>query len=51
MRKSHFNDEFLVLLGPIISRFLHVQMRKQNKADNKGCVLESNLYGVIKKVI
>jgi hypothetical protein len=21
MRKSHFNDEFLVLLGPIISRF------------------------------
>jgi hypothetical protein len=20
MRKSHFNDEFLVLLGPIISR-------------------------------
>jgi len=31
MRKSQFNDEFLVLLGPIISRFLHVQMRKKNK--------------------
>ena len=31
MRKSHFNELSLVLLGPIISRFLHVQMRKKNK--------------------
>ncbi len=31
MRKSHFNEQFLVLLRPIISRFLHVQMRKKNK--------------------
>jgi hypothetical protein len=31
MRKSHFNDEFLVLLGPIIS--MHVQMRKINKPE------------------
>ncbi len=28
MRKSHFNVGFLVLLGPIISWFLHVQTRK-----------------------
>jgi hypothetical protein len=39
MRKSHFNDEFLVLLGPIISCFLHVQMRKKINQNNKGCVL------------
>jgi hypothetical protein len=31
MGKSYFNDEFLVLLGPKISRFLHVQMWKKNK--------------------
>jgi hypothetical protein len=31
MRKSHFNEQSLVLMGPIISRFLHVQMRKKNK--------------------
>jgi hypothetical protein len=31
MRKSHFNDKYLVLLGPTISSFLHVQMRKKNK--------------------
>ncbi len=27
MIKSHFNDEFLVFLGPIISSFLQIQMR------------------------
>jgi hypothetical protein len=31
MRKSHFNDEFLVLLGPKSAGFLHVEMRKKNK--------------------
>ncbi len=31
MRKSHFSDEFLVLLGPIISKFLHDQMQKKIK--------------------
>jgi hypothetical protein len=30
MRKSHFYEQSLVLLGPIISKFLHVQMRKKN---------------------
>jgi hypothetical protein len=39
MRKLHFNDEFLVLLGPIISRLLHVQMRKKINKNNKGCLL------------
>ncbi len=43
---SHLNDEFLVLLGPIISRFLHVQMRKKINQNNKGCVLWSYLYGL-----
>ncbi len=32
-------DEFLVLLGPIISSFLHVQMRKKINKNNKGCSL------------
>jgi hypothetical protein len=44
MRKLHFIDEFFVLLGPIISRFLHVQMRKKINQNNKGCVLQSYLY-------
>jgi hypothetical protein len=30
MRKSHFYEQSLVLLGPMISKFLHVQMRKIN---------------------
>jgi hypothetical protein len=44
MTKSHFNDEFLVLMEPTISRFLHVQMRKKIKQNNKGCVLLSYLW-------
>ena len=32
-------DEFLVLLGPIISSFLYVQMRKKINKNNKGCLL------------
>ncbi len=44
MRKSHFNDEFLVLLGPIISRFFHVRMSKKINKNNKGCVLWFYLY-------
>jgi hypothetical protein len=35
MRKSHFNDEFLVLLGPIISRIFTGSYAKKNK----GCLL------------
>jgi hypothetical protein len=31
MRKSHFNDEFLVLLGPIISRFFARSNVEKNK--------------------
>ncbi len=31
MRKSHFNDEFLVLLGPIISRLLICSNVEKNK--------------------
>jgi hypothetical protein len=37
--KITLNDEFLVLLGPIISRFWHVQMRKKLNQNNKWCVL------------
>ncbi len=32
MRKSHFNDEFLVLLGPIISMFFACSNEEKNKA-------------------
>ncbi len=46
MRKSHF-CWVLVLLGPIISRFLHVQMRKKINKNNKGCLL-SYLYASTK---
>ncbi len=31
MRKSHFNDKFLVLLGPIISRFFACSNEEKNK--------------------
>jgi hypothetical protein len=31
MRKSHFYDEFLVLLGPIISSFLACSNEEKNK--------------------
>jgi hypothetical protein len=31
MRKSHFNDQFLVLLGPIISRFFACSNEEKNK--------------------
>jgi hypothetical protein len=31
MRKSHFNDEFLVLLGPIMSRFFACSNEGKNK--------------------
>jgi hypothetical protein len=45
MRKSHFNDEFLVLLGPIISRyFASSNEEKKLNQNNKECVLWSNLY-------
>jgi hypothetical protein len=30
-------DEFLVLLGPINSSLLHLQMRKKINKNNKGC--------------
>ncbi len=46
MRKSHLNEQYLVLLGPIISRFLHVQMREKIYQNNKGWSLLSYLYGV-----
>jgi hypothetical protein len=36
MRKSLFNDEFLVLLGPIISRIFACLNEEKN---SKGCVL------------
>jgi hypothetical protein len=31
MRKSHFFDEFLVLLGPILSRFFACSNEEKNK--------------------
>jgi hypothetical protein len=31
MRKSHFNEQFLVFLGPIISRFFACSNEEKNK--------------------
>jgi hypothetical protein len=31
MRKSHSNDEFLVLLGPIVSKFFACSNEEKNK--------------------
>ncbi len=46
MRKLHFNDKFLVLLGTIISsRFCMFKWGKNIKQNNKGCMLQSYLYG------
>ncbi len=39
MRKSHFNDEFLVLLGPIISRLFTCSNVEKNKIKKKQRVL------------
>jgi hypothetical protein len=39
MRKSHFNDEFFVLLGPIISRLLTCSIEEKNKIKKKQRVL------------
>jgi hypothetical protein len=36
MRKSHLNDEFLVLLGPIISRFFACSNEEKINQNNKG---------------
>jgi hypothetical protein len=38
MRKSHFNGEFLVLLEPIINRFLACSNEEKNQ-NSKGCML------------
>jgi hypothetical protein len=37
--KIHFNDEFLVLLGPIISRIFACSNEKKINQNNKGCLL------------
>jgi hypothetical protein len=42
MRKSHFNDEFLVLLRPIISRFFE---EKNKQKQQRVCALVLSLWG------
>ncbi len=37
MRKSHFNDEFLVLLGPIISRLFTCSNEEKKLKTNGAC--------------
>jgi hypothetical protein len=45
MRKSHFYEQSLVLLGPIISKFLHVKMRGKNKPKQQiMCALVLSLW-------
>ncbi len=39
MRKSHFNDKFLVLLGPIISWLFAYSNEEKINQNNKGWVL------------
>jgi len=36
MRKSHLNDEFLVLLGPVISRLFTCSNEEKIKTKTKG---------------
>jgi hypothetical protein len=50
MRKSQFNDEFLVLLGPIISRFFACSKEEKINQNNIGCVLLSYLYAYCAKL-
>ncbi len=45
MRKSHFNDQFFVLLGPIISRFFACSNEEKKPKNNKVYVLYSYLDG------
>ncbi len=40
-------DKFLELLGPIISNFLHVQMRKKVNKNNKGSFLSLVLTRIL----
>jgi hypothetical protein len=44
MRKSHFNDEFLVLLGPIMSRFFACSNEEKNKKKQRVCALVLSLW-------
>ncbi len=39
-------DEFLVLMGPIISRFFACSNEEKINKNNKGCLLMSYLYGL-----
>jgi hypothetical protein len=41
-------DEFLVLLGPTISSFLHVQMRKKLKTTKGACSSPNSMVQKIK---
>jgi hypothetical protein len=45
MRKSHFNEQFLVLLGPIISRFFGCSNEEKNKPRQQSmCALVLSLW-------
>jgi hypothetical protein len=44
MRKSHFNDEFLLLLGPIISRLFRCSNEEKIKKKTKGACSGPILY-------
>jgi len=49
MRKSHFNNDFLVLLGPIISRFFACSNEEKNKLkQQRVCALVLSLCVEIK---
>ncbi len=51
MRKSHFNDEFLVLLGPIISWFFACSNEEKNKQkQQKAHALVLSLWAVLTKL-
>jgi hypothetical protein len=39
MRKSHLNEQFLVLLGPIISRIFALSNEEKINQNNKVCML------------
>jgi hypothetical protein len=45
MRKSHFNEQFLMLLGPIISKFFACPNEEKNKPkQQRVCALVLSLW-------
>jgi hypothetical protein len=54
MRKSHFNDEFLVLLGPIISRLFtcsNDEKKIKNKKTKGACYSPISMVSIFTNIV